>query len=103
MQAALDIGEPLITHNYVVVECATLLQRRLCLQAAMAYMNATRLLHVHWVTRSEHDQAVELLEERNRRGISLVDCVSFVVMRALNINTALAYDGDFAREGFRVA
>ena len=78
------------------------MQRRLGLQAALAYLNATRLLHVHWVSRSEHDQAVELLERRSRRGLSLVDCVSFVVMRELNVDTALAYDSDFEREGFKV-
>ena len=103
MRAALAKREPLMTHNYVVAECTALIQRRLGLQAALAYLNAMRLLHVHWVSRSEHDEAVELLEQRNRRGLSLVDCVSFVVMRALNIDTALVYDGDFAREGFRVA
>ncbi len=94
--------EPIMTHNYVVAECVALIQRRLRLQAALAYINATRLLHVHWVSRSEHDQAVELLEQRARRRLSLVDCVSFVVMRELKIDTALAYDSDFEREGFRV-
>ncbi len=100
MQAALDMGEPLITHNYVVAECVALMQRRLGLQAALAYIKGTRLLTVHWVTRSEHDEAVELLEQRGRRRLSLVDCVSFVVMRELGVNAALAYDSDFEREGF---
>ena len=102
MQSALANREPILTHNYVVAECAALMQRRLGLQAALAYLNATRLLHVHWVSRSEHDQAVELLERRSRRGLSLVDCVSFVVMRELNVDTALAFDADFEREGFKV-
>ena len=44
--------------------------------------------------------AVDLLEQRDERTLSLVDCVSFVVMRALNVSAALAYDSDFEREGF---
>ena len=102
LQTALAMGESLMTHNYVVAECAALLQRRLGIQAAMTYVRGTHLMHVHWVSRREHDQAVELLEERGRRGLSLVDCVSFVVMRELGVSTALAYDSDFEREGFAV-
>ncbi len=41
-----------------------------------------------------------MLEERGRRDLSLVDCVSFVVMRERGVTTALAYDADFEREGF---
>ena len=51
-------------------------------------------------TAYEHQMAADLLEERGRRTLSLVDCGSFVVMRALNVTTALAYDSDFEREGF---
>ena len=102
LQSALASREPLMTHNYVISECASLIQRRLGLQAALAYLKGTQLLLVHWVTRGEHERAVELLDQRARRGLSLVDCVSFVVMRELGVSTALAYDSDFEREGFSV-
>ena len=102
LQSALASREPLMTHNYVISECAALIQRRLGLQAALAYLKGTQLLLVHWVTRGEHDQAVELLDQRARQGLSLVDCVSFVVMRELGVSTALAYDSEFEREGFSV-
>jgi len=42
------------------------------------------------------------LEERNRRGLSLVDCASFVVMRRYGIEEAFAFDEDFEKEGFRL-
>ena len=43
-----------------------------------------------------------LFEQRNRRGLSLVDCMSFVVMRKYRSTAALAYDADFQAEGFDV-
>ena len=33
-------------------------------------------------------------------GPSLVDCSSFVIIRSLNTNKALAYDKHFTAEGF---
>jgi hypothetical protein len=37
----------------------------------------------------------------SRRSDTLVDQVSFVVMRRLDVRTAIAFDADFDREGFR--
>ena len=41
-----------------------------------------------------------LLEKRNRSGLSLVDCSSFVIMRKYSMTEAFAFDSDFEREGF---
>ena len=54
------------------------------------------------VTPGDHDEAVGLLEERNKRGLSLVDCMSFAVMRKYRVTAALADDADFEAEGFEV-
>ena len=64
------------------------------------FLRGVQLLHVHWVTQVELRRAVDMLEERGRRDLSLVDCVSFVVMRERGVTTALAYDADFERERF---
>ena len=100
LQAALGKPEAVLIHNYVILESVALIQRRLGLQAAIAFLKGVYLLQVHWVTQDEHQAAVEMLELRNRRTLSLVDCVSFVVMKERGITTALAYDSDFDREGF---
>ena len=100
LRSILQQRETVLTHNYAVIESVALIQRRLGLHAALAFIKGASLLRVHWVTRDEHQMAADLLEERGRRTLSLVDCVSFVVMRALNVTTALAYDSDFEREGF---
>ena len=99
LQAALQQRIPVLTHNYVVLESTALIQRRLGLHAALSFLKDTRLLKIHWVTQNEHNEAVQLLERRGKRNLSLVDCMSFVVMKQYGITTALAYDSDF-QEGF---
>ena len=98
--SALQAGEDLLTHSYVLVESAALLQSRLGLSAALRFLDESQSFRVHWVTPRDHQEAIQLLRERGRRGLSLVDCVSFVVMRRHGVSTYLAFDEDFAREGF---
>ena len=95
-------GLPLLTHNYVLVESAAVLQRRLGLTSALSFLAESRTFTVHWITPEDHAEAVDLLERRGRRNLSLVDCMSFVVMKQYGITTALAYDSDFQAEGFDV-
>lgn len=90
----------LLTHNYVLVESAAVLQRRLGLTSALSFLDESKTFRVHWVTPEDHTEAVELLERRGKRYLSLVDCMSFVVMKHYGITTALAYDSDFQAEGF---
>lgn len=96
-------GNTLLTHNYVMVESATLLQSRIGLNSALAFLSDAAYFTVHWVTPTDHAEAIGLLTERNRLGLSLVDCMSFVVMRKYGVGTALAYDSDFQAEGFETA
>ena len=97
---AIAAGEGFLVHNYVLVESAALLQRRLSFDSALRLLHDAEAFEVHWVTSADHLQAVSLLEERPLRHLSLVDCMSFVVMRARDTSRYLAFDADFAREGF---
>jgi predicted nucleic acid-binding protein len=45
---------------------------------------------------------VAALLTANRRELSLVDCVSFEVMRRRDITSAFAIDTDFSKQGFTV-
>ncbi len=95
-------GESFLVHNYVLVESTALLQRRLGLESALLFIQESERFRIHWVGAREHREAVELLRERGRRGLSLVDCVSFVVMRQEGVARVLAFDTDFEREGFQL-
>lgn len=99
---ALEDRQQFLVHNYILVESASLLQHRLGLETVLRFLRESSAFRTHWVTPQDHHQGVELLEGRGRRDFSLVDCVSFVVMRRLGVEEALACDADFAREGFEL-
>jgi uncharacterized protein len=91
----------LVTHAYVVVEASALVQRRLGFRAAthlhQALLPVVRTVMVDQVT---HARAVERWLTLRRRGLSLVDVTSFVVMETLGTTRAFAYDDDFPAAGF---
>ena len=95
-------GHGVLTHNYILVESAALLQSRIGLPSALAFLSDAEKFTIHWITPRDHADAVTLLAEQNRRRLSLVDCMSFTVMTNYGVSAALAYDADFEAEGFEV-
>ena len=93
----------LVTTNYVIVETLAVCQRRLGIEAARDLMsNVIGAMDVEWVTPEAHWDAVNVVLTANRCGLSLVDCVSFEVMRRLGVRRAFALDGHFREQGFEV-
>ncbi|MBI2863198.1 MAG: PIN domain-containing protein [Chloroflexi bacterium] len=94
--------ETLVTSNYVLLETIALLGRRLGLQAVRDFQTQfVPTLKVHWVDQSLHQLAMAAMITAGDRDLSLVDCVSFEVMRHLGLDMALTFDVHFARQGFR--
>jgi predicted nucleic acid-binding protein len=93
-------GERFLLHNYVLVESTTLLQARLGLQSALLFLEDARAFEVEWVDLELHQEAVKELKKIGKRGISLVDCTSFIVMRGRDVKKAFAFDPDFHDQGF---
>ena len=94
-------GEELVSTNYVLVETFALVQRRLGMEAVRVLeQDILPLVRTHWVTETDHRAAVSALLTAGRRQLSLVDCVSFIVMRLLNLKTVFAFDQDFSDQGF---
>lgn len=93
----------LTTHNYVVVESAALAQNRLGQAATRDLLDGIApALDIVWIDEEIHRSATSALLAAARRRTSLVDCVSFEVMRRLSIPTAFAFDHDFAEAGFEL-
>ena len=93
----------LVTSNYVVLETAALLQRRIGLPAVRDFdERIAPLLTLRWITEPLHRRAMDRLIRADRRGVSLVDCTSFEVMEGEGIAEAFALDRDFAAAGFRL-
>lgn len=91
----------LIATNYVVVELVSLLQRRSGTAAVRTYYETMApALRITWVDEASHRRAEQALLTAQRRYLSLVDCVSFDVMRQAGIQTAFAFDEHFVEHGF---
>ena len=96
--------EPLVTSSYVLVETYALAQRRLGIDAVRTLTtDYVPLLAVDWIDETVHGAGLASLLTANRRELSLVDCVSFEIMRRRDIAKAFALDADFAKQGFSVA
>lgn len=93
----------LVSHSYVLLESATLVQRRLGMRAVRALLDEVApLLELEWVGESLHRAAETALLAAGRRDVSLVDWTSFELMRRRQIFQAFAYDADFAHQGFKL-
>ncbi len=91
----------LLTTSYVLVETHALLARRLGLGAVRSFReDLAPLLEVVWVDEPLHEEALDLLLARGRRGLSLVDAVSFVTLGRRRVEEAFAFDEHFAEEGY---
>jgi predicted nucleic acid-binding protein len=95
--------EPLVTHNYVVVETLALTQRRLGMAAVRAVVEEViPALEVAFVDERLHELALASLVAAGQRQLSLVDWTSFLFMRREGIEVAFAVDQDFVAQGFKV-
>jgi predicted nucleic acid-binding protein len=96
-----DPAEVLVTHSYVVVEAAALVQRRLGAAAVRTLFDAfIPAMSIMYVDEVLHSRAVAAFLAGLRRHVSFVDWVSFQLMRDAGLDRAFAFDSDFAREGF---
>lgn len=101
--AASDPADILVSHSYVVVETAALIQRRLGAAAVRTLFDAfIPELSIFYVDEILHNRAASAFLAALRRHVSFVDWVSFQLIRDLGLDRAFAFDSDFAREGFAV-
>ena len=92
---------PLNCNNYVLLETFSLLQSRLGLEAVLAFQrDVVPLLSVEWIDVKAHEAGLAAVLTAKKRDLSLVDCVSFEVMRRNGIKTALSFDKHFKEQGF---
>jgi predicted nucleic acid-binding protein len=95
--------DSLLTHAYVVVETAALVQRRLGMDAVRALVDDTLpAFEVALVDEPLHRAATGAMLAAGRRDVSLVDWTSFELMRSRGVMRAFAFDSDFADQGFAV-
>jgi len=93
--------ETLVCSNYILVETFALVQNRLGLQAARVLQeDILPMITVEWVDEAAHRAGVTGVLTAMRKKLSLVDCISFDVMRRLGIKKAFTFDAHFKEQGF---
>jgi predicted nucleic acid-binding protein len=100
----LSQDQELVSSNYIVVEAAALVQRRLGTGACRTLFDAILpALTIERITPEDHYAASAALLAAARRQLSLVDCCTFVVMRRLGLTHAFAFDRHFVEQSFTLA
>lgn len=99
--ALLSEATDLVCSNYVIVETTALVQNRLGIEAVRAFQeDMLPVVRIKWVDEQAHQAGVTALMTAGRRHLSLVDCVSFDLMRRFGIRRSFAFDPHFAEQGF---
>ena len=97
----LNRGEDLVCTNYILLETLALIQNRLGMQAARVFWeDVIPVLIVEWVNEDLHKAAMAAFLTAGRRRLSLVDCVSFEIIRKFGGITAFAFDTHFREQDF---
>jgi predicted nucleic acid-binding protein len=99
-EASLQAGEEIVLHNYLVVESAALLHRRLSRESSLKFLRESRTFSIVWVDKKLHNQAEDYLAECGSSKLSLVDVLSFLVMRPRGITEFVGFDKHFVEAGF---
>ncbi len=96
-------GAPLCTSNLIVIE--TLGWIRYKAGKAIAIEVGNRLLgsdtiRVEKVTSQDEEEAWKLFQKTDGRGVSMIDCTSFTLMKRLGLSEIFTFDTDFADQGY---
>jgi len=93
--------ETLVCSNYILIETFALIQNRIGMKAVVAFQeNVVPMLTIEWVDEFLHHAGITSMLAANRRELSLVDCVSFDMMRRLGLKRVFAFDRHFKEQGF---
>jgi predicted nucleic acid-binding protein len=91
----------LVCSDYVLIESLALIQHRLGLTAARVFHeDIFPLLNIQWIDELTYRAGMASVLTAARRDLSLVDCISFEVMRRLGIQSAFTFDKHFHEQGF---
>lgn len=100
LQRLASIDETLLTHSFVLNETIALAHRRLGREAVERLVDdLLPVVEILWVGPELFAGGMAAFRTSSSR-VSLVDHLSFAVMRQEHIDQAFAFDQDFEREGF---
>ena len=103
-----NLGSPqalLITTSYILDEVVTYLNSRGWHTAAVKcgkFLMESKYIRYIPVDEDLFDAGWQYFQKHQDKTYSLTDCISFVTMKRLGIETALTVDGHFIQAGFQV-
>lgn len=98
-------GARIVTSVPVVIETFTFLDRRGSRELALRWRDGLQAIprfQVLSCTRADLEAACKLLDRKDHERVSLVDAISFVLIRRERIRIAFAFDTHFAAAGIRL-
>lgn len=103
-QSLLDHEKPLVTSSYVLIETISLMHNRFGTGLVRRFLNdIVPVVEIVWADVPDHVAAVSaMLVHTGKSGPSLVDCMSFHVIRQRQICDVFAYDKHFEGHGFNL-
>lgn len=104
-QSIIQSIPPLVTTSYVFDEVVTYFNSRG--HHAKAVQVGNNLLLSPSIEFIQVDEALfnegwQYFQRHKDKDYSLTDCISFIVMKQLNVSTAVTFDGHFIQAGFKV-
>jgi len=96
-------GRDLITTDYVLSETVVRVRQIAGLKVAAAvwdFLESQEVARMIEVAPPVRQEARSLFDKCAKLDLSLVDCVSFVVMSRVGIQEAFTFDADFKKAGF---
>jgi predicted nucleic acid-binding protein len=97
----LDQRDTLTTSSCVLAETIAIAQHRMGLDAVRVFhYDIYPILTTEWVRVEWHEKGMGMVLAARRRNLSLVDCISFEIMRQRGIRKVFAFDKHFVEQGF---
>ena len=91
----------LLIHHAIIMEASAVIARRLGVPAVrQLHDELLPVAEIVWIDEKLHRRATAAMFAAARRTVSLVDWLSFEVMRDRRIRHAFTYDKDFREHGF---
>jgi predicted nucleic acid-binding protein len=96
----------MVTTDYVLDEAVTYLRLLGSVESVREFrrvLTESESVQVVWTATDRFWEAWQRMEDRSDKAWSLTDCLSFVTMESLGIETAFGFDADFIQAGFVLA
>ena len=91
----------MVCSSYVLLELVALIQNRLGVEAVQTFHNDLYpLLKIEWIDENLHNSGLMAVLAMGRKKLSLVDCISFEVMRKYSLKNVFSFDKHFKEQGF---